>query len=125
MFAVDNPHIWAARHKAEWERKRPRKVKDGYVVHATTPLEHHEGPLGAATIVDFRKAMRKEEGPYHRDTMDSRLRAPENLLGMSWDEKIDIWAVGLMTWYIMGNAELFFRSLFSLGTRWSSQTIDR
>jgi len=109
MFAVDNPYMWGALQEDEWKRKRPCKVKDGHVVHATTPLEYHRGPLGAATIADFRRAVLKEKGPYYRDTMDSHLRAPENLLGMGWDEKIDIWAVGLMTWYIMGNAELFSR----------------
>lgn len=38
------------------------------------------------------------------DVMPDIYRAPEVILGMDWDSKIDIWCVGLM---VSGNSTLF------------------
>ena len=45
-------------------------------------------------------------GKYCGDVMPDLYRAPEIVLGIPWDEKIDIWSVGLMV----------SRTPFSVGT---------
>ncbi|RDL32424.1 Uncharacterized protein BP5553_08880 [Venustampulla echinocandica] len=35
-------------------------------------------------------------------------RAPEVILGMDWDSKVDIWAIGVMMWDLLEGGHLFF-----------------
>ncbi|PGH32490.1 CMGC/SRPK protein kinase [[Emmonsia] crescens] len=45
----------------------------------------------------------------HRgDIMPGIYRAPEVILGMEWDCKVDLWSVGVMTWDIFEGERLFF-----------------
>ncbi|KAK7217472.1 hypothetical protein V2G26_005475 [Clonostachys chloroleuca] len=50
-----------------------------------------------------------EPGQEHRgDVMPDFHRAPEVILGMEWDEKIDMWCVGLMVWDLFQGTRLFY-----------------
>ena len=52
---------------------------------------------GEPLISDFGAAHLGEPGQKHTgDVMPGVYRAPEIILGMEWDSKIDIWAVGVM-----------------------------
>lgn len=52
---------------------------------------------GAPVISDFGAARLGEpEQKYSGDVMPGVYRAPEIILGMQWDSKIDVWSVGLM-----------------------------
>lgn len=50
---------------------------------------------GAPVICDF-GAARMGDGKHHGDVMPGVYRAPEIIMGMEWDSKIDIWSVGVM-----------------------------
>ncbi|KAG8157485.1 hypothetical protein KVR01_012527 [Diaporthe batatas] len=49
-----------------------------------------------------------EPGQKHTgDVMPGVYRAPEIILGMEWDSKIDIWSVGVMVWDLFEGGRLF------------------
>jgi len=51
--------------------------------------------LGPPVIADFGDA-EIGSGPFVGEVMPDLYRAPEIILGILWDEKIDIWALGLI-----------------------------
>ncbi|KAJ3946659.1 uncharacterized protein N0V96_003032 [Colletotrichum fioriniae] len=59
-------------------------------------LEIPDDP-GDPVISDFGDAQ-YGEGDFDGEVMPDLYRAPEIILGIPWDEKIDIWALGLMVW---------------------------
>lgn len=78
----------------ELQNPSPRKVLDDRVIHLsyTMPITH-----GAPVITDFGAARLGDPGQKHPgDVMPGVYRAPEVILGMEWDSKIDIWSVGVM-----------------------------
>lgn len=78
----------------EIQNPSPRKVLADRVIHLsyTMPITH-----GAPVITDFGAARLGDPGQkHHGDVMPGVYRAPEVILGMEWDSKIDIWSVGVM-----------------------------
>ena len=77
----------------EGELKEPiaRKVLSDRVIYCSRPMPLSSGlpilcDLGEARI-----------GHKHRgDIMPGIYRAPEVILGMEWDSKVDIWSIGIM-----------------------------
>ena len=53
---------------------------------------------GVAILTDFGSA-RMGEGKHREDVMPEVYRAPEAILDMEWDSKIDIWSIGVMVSY--------------------------
>ncbi|KAH7308508.1 protein kinase [Stachybotrys elegans] len=91
----------------EAEKKNPsaRKVLSDRVIHLsyTMPLTK-----GVPVITDFGCARLGEPGQKHSgDVMPGVYRAPEIILGLEWDSKIDIWAVGVMIWDLFEGGRLF------------------
>ncbi|KAJ4424526.1 hypothetical protein N0V82_000850 [Gnomoniopsis sp. IMI 355080] len=67
------------------------------------PITH-----GAPVITDFGAAILGDPGQKHPgDVMPGVYRAPEVILGMEWDSKIDIWSVGVMVWDLFEGGRLF------------------
>lgn len=57
---------------------------------------------GVAVLTDFGTAkMGQPQERFRGDVMPDIYRAPEVILGMEWDCKIDIWSVGVMVCYIL------------------------
>lgn len=80
--------------RAELEHPSPHKVLPDRVIYRsyTVPITH-----GAPVISDFGAARLGEPGQKHSgDVMPGVYRAPEIIAGMEWDDKIDIWSVGVM-----------------------------
>ncbi|KAJ4523061.1 hypothetical protein HRR75_001459 [Exophiala dermatitidis] len=104
----DDDDAIAKVERAEQENPSARKVlPDGRVIHLsyTMPLTD-----GEPMITDFGAARLGEPGKKQKfvgDVMPGFYRAPEIILGMEWDDKIDIWAVGLMMWDLLEGHRLF------------------
>ncbi|RMD41280.1 hypothetical protein DV735_g3853, partial [Chaetothyriales sp. CBS 134920] len=102
----DDPTAVTKVELAELQNPSPRKIlPDGRVVHRsyTMPITY-----GAPVISDFGAARLGEPGQKHTgDVMPGPYRAPEVVLGMQWDSKIDIWAVGVMIWDLFQGHRLF------------------
>ncbi|KAJ0384418.1 hypothetical protein COL922a_008425 [Colletotrichum nupharicola] len=80
----------------EWDLPSARKIIKDRVIYASTGLEIPDEP-GDPVIADFGDA-RIDEGPFEfeEEVMPDVYRAPEIVLGVPWNEKIDIWALGLL-----------------------------
>lgn len=84
---------WA---KAETETPSARKVTQGQTIYETRPFKRPKGSgqWGLPILSDFGEA---RIGRVHKGLIQPDLyRAPEVVLDMSWDEKVDIWSVGVM-----------------------------
>lgn len=72
----------------------PRKVLDDRTIYLSYRMPITRDSL---VISDFGAAVLGAPGEKHSgDVMPGVYRAPEIILGMEWDSKIDIWSVGVM-----------------------------
>lgn len=87
--------VWEEIEQQEIEHPSPRKVlADREIYRSYSPV----APLsGVPHIIDFGAARLGEMGQMHSgDIMPWQYRAPEIVLGMDWNDKVDIWSVGMM-----------------------------
>jgi serine/threonine-protein kinase SRPK3 len=101
MFAIDDQSTILSQ-MAQMEKENPssRKVLPGRIIH-----NHYELPgakcVPPAVIADFGQARMGEPGQRFRGRiMPDFYRAPEVILGMEWDCKVDMWSVGLMVSFV-------------------------
>lgn len=94
MLSVTDQSIFDDLVAEEWASPNPRKSTGRRVVHTSTPLEMPDDP-GVPIITDSGDA-KIGSGPFLGEVMPDLYRAPEIILGIPWDAKIDIWALGLM-----------------------------
>jgi serine/threonine-protein kinase SRPK3 len=71
-----------------------RKVDGDRIIYATRQVEIPDNP-SHFILCDFGDAQFGEK-TYIGEVMLDLYRAPEIVLGIEWNEKIDIWSVGLM-----------------------------
>ncbi|KFX99303.1 hypothetical protein V490_01849 [Pseudogymnoascus sp. VKM F-3557] len=89
---------------AEQDAPSARKVIDERrTIYASRPLAFS---LGEPTLCDFGLAVM---GPGTHEGLIQPLpfRAPEVILGMPWDAKVDIWNLGTLLWQLSFNTQLF------------------
>jgi serine/threonine protein kinase len=97
MFAIDDQSsILSQIAQMEKENPSSRKALPDRIIH-----NHFELPgaqcVPPAVIADFGHARMGEPGQKFRGRiMPDFYRAPEVILGMEWDCKVDMWSVGLM-----------------------------
>lgn len=96
MLSVKDPTVWSKLEQEEIDRPSPRKIIDGRTIYRSR-IVPSTSRSGLAIITDFGAARFGEPGEMHSgDVMPNTYRAPEIILGMEWDSKIDMWSVGLM-----------------------------
>lgn len=94
MMAVPDDSILKEFEQNEWAEPSPRKIDGDRVIYASRPLSLPEEP-GNPILCDYGDAQFGKSS-YSLEVMPDLYRAPEIVLGIPWNEKIDIWAVGLM-----------------------------
>jgi serine/threonine protein kinase len=77
--------------QAELQHPSPRKVLSDRTIYRSHSMPITPGPLN---ICDFGAA--KLGDKHDGDVMPGVYRAPEIIMGLEWDSKIDIWSVGVM-----------------------------
>ncbi|KAF1842515.1 protein kinase [Cucurbitaria berberidis CBS 394.84] len=102
LLGLTDHSVLADIEKLELEQPSYRKVLPDRVIHMS-----HTLPItsGLPAICDFECGRIGEK--HSGDVMPGRYRAPEVILGMEWDSKIDIWALGLMLWDFLEGRTLF------------------
>ncbi|RDH14843.1 HET-domain-containing protein [Aspergillus niger ATCC 13496] len=89
---------------SEIEEPSPRKVlgpeRTIYTSHIVVPGN------GLPLLSDFGEARFSEE-EHDEDIMRNLYRAPEVVLMMKWDNKVDVWSSALMTWDMVCSQTLF------------------
>ena len=125
MFGVEDTSEWRAVEVAEMADPTPRKIYKDHAIHASRVLELP--PPAVPVLCDFGEARFGGEA-YGEHAMPDLYRAPEILLRIEWNEKIDIWALGLVvSWPRTCNpflqpGMLTGRDITSCG-RWSKEQI--
>ncbi|WYZ44877.1 hypothetical protein EsH8_VIII_000193 [Colletotrichum jinshuiense] len=105
MLSIADTTILDELVRDEWALPSARKFRGDRVTYASTGLEIPDDP-GDPVISDFGDAQ-FGEGPFEGEVMPDLYRAPEIIFGIPWDEKIDIWALGLMIWDLFEGKLLF------------------
>ncbi|PGH00692.1 hypothetical protein GX51_05678 [Blastomyces parvus] len=88
----------------KWSTPSARKVLSDRTIYASRRIPTCTGLPVLCDLGDARIGSHKHRG----DIMPGIYRAPEVILGMEWDYKVDIWSVGVMTWDIFEGERLFF-----------------
>lgn len=93
LLGIDDPRVLADFEEEERDFPSPRKMVDDRVIHISRKLDIH-GSAGRPVLCDFGEA-RIGEG--NDNIIQPHLyRAPEVILEISWNNKVDIWMVGVM-----------------------------
>jgi serine/threonine protein kinase len=99
MFAIDDKSTWSRIAEKEKETPSPRKVLPDRNIHNSYKVPGAQC-VPPPVIADFGEARMGEPGQKFRGRiMPDFYRAPEVILGMEWDCKVDMWSVGLMVCY--------------------------
>ncbi|KAM4060683.1 kinase [Hirsutella rhossiliensis] len=102
LLGATDPAVFSSIEQAEFERPSPRKILPDRVIHTSRAMPI---TFGSPVICDFGAA---RIGENHRgDVMPGVYRAPEVIMDMEWNSKIDIWSVGVMIWDLFEGGRLF------------------
>lgn len=91
MFSIDDEAELKAIEQDEMSEPSARKVYGGEATFLTRQIYTE---IGTPKLIDLGEA-RFGRDTYAEEVMPDLYRAPEVLLGLPLDEKIDIWALGL------------------------------
>lgn len=78
---------------AEIQRPTARKIGRDRIIYRSRPLQPS---FGFPVIADFGEVRFSNENGYRDDIMPDVYRAPEVVLDMPWDFKVDIWNLGVL-----------------------------
>ncbi|KAH9205027.1 CMGC/CLK protein kinase [Leptodontidium sp. 2 PMI_412] len=90
--------------KSELEQPIARKVLNDRTIYKSRSMPLSTCPPVLCDLGEARVGTQKHRG----DIMPGIYRAAEVILGMDWDSKVDIWAIGVMTWDLLEGGHLFF-----------------
>jgi serine/threonine-protein kinase SRPK3 len=94
MIGVDDDTIFKTFVQEELAEPSLREVNGDRIIYATRQVEIPDNP-SHFILCDFGDAQYSEK-TYIGEVMPDLYRAPEIVLGIEWNEKIDIWSVSLM-----------------------------
>lgn len=91
MFSIEDEAELKTIEEDEINEPSARKIYKGGATFLTRQLYTE---IGNPKLIDLGEA-RFGQDSYTEQAMPDLYRAPEVILGLPWDEKIDIWALGL------------------------------
>ncbi|KAJ5485322.1 hypothetical protein N7539_005310 [Penicillium diatomitis] len=106
MLGIDDVSILSDFEEEEKSNPSPRKITGDRVIYSSRSLRRTK-QHGRPVLCDFGQA-RFGSSQYSGDIQPYIYRAPEVLLRMSWDRKVDIWNVGVVTWDLFHKGHLFY-----------------
>ncbi|KLJ08671.1 hypothetical protein EMPG_15875 [Blastomyces silverae] len=104
LLGAQSPAVFSKIEQSELEHPSARKVLRDRVIYESQSMPITDG---TPVLCDFGGA-RIGEGKHRGDVMPDFYRAPEVILGMEWDCKIDIWSIGVMVWDLFEGGRLFY-----------------
>ncbi|KAH3921525.1 hypothetical protein HBH64_040840 [Parastagonospora nodorum] len=102
LLGAPDPSVFAEIEQAELEHPSPRKIFLDRTVYRSRSMPITNGP---PMICDFGAARIGEK--HVGDVMPGVYRAPEIIMGMEWNSKIDMWSFGVMIWDLFEGGCLF------------------
>jgi serine/threonine-protein kinase SRPK3 len=94
MLGIEDDAIFQNFEQEELTEPSLRKIDGDRIIYATRQVNIPDNP-SHGVLCDFGDAQFGED-TYIGEVMPDLYRAPEIVLGIPWNEKIDIWSVGLM-----------------------------
>lgn len=94
MVAIKDDSLFKTFEQEEMDEPSLRKVDGERIIYASRAIEIPDD-ASHTVLCDFGDAQFGAE-TYEGEVMPDLYRAPEIVLGIPWNEKIDIWAVGVM-----------------------------
>ena len=92
LLGIKDDSILAKFEQAEFEAPVPRKTVGNRIIYLSRPLPISFGTPVLCDLGEARLGIDQQQG----DIMPDVYRAPEVILGMTWDYKVDIWNVGIL-----------------------------
>jgi serine/threonine-protein kinase SRPK3 len=89
---IEDESILSQMEQGELERPIARKILSDRIIYNSRPMPFSAGQPVLCDLGEARTGTQKHRG----DIMPGIYRAPEVILGMDWDSKVDIWAIGVM-----------------------------
>ena len=102
MMALPDDSVLKDFEEIEYAEPSSSKADGDHVVYTSRPLGIPDEP-GNPILCDFGDAQFGQT-EYVGEVMPDLYRAPEIVLGIPWNKKIDIWSVGLMVSYSLEDA---------------------
>ncbi|KAJ6047187.1 kinase-like domain-containing protein [Penicillium canescens] len=106
MLGIEDISVLVDFEEAEKSSPSPRKIAGDRLIYASRKLKKTK-QHGQPILCDFGQA-RFGSIRYCGDIQPYIYRAPEVLLHMSWDHKVDIWNIGLVAWDLSQTKHLFY-----------------
>ncbi|GIJ81647.1 hypothetical protein Asppvi_000146 [Aspergillus pseudoviridinutans] len=106
MLGIEDNSILADFEEGEKSHPSPRKIVGERVIYSSRKLGRTKNH-GRPVLCDFGQA-RVGSSTYCGDIQPYIYRAPEVVLRMPWDEKVDIWNLGVLTWDLFQKGHLFY-----------------
>ncbi|EAW16922.1 putative protein kinase [Aspergillus fischeri NRRL 181] len=103
LLGIKDETILSKFEIAEFESPVPRKTLGNRTIYLSRPLPISYGTPVLCDLGEARLGTEKQQG----DIMPDIYRAPEVILDMSWDYKVDIWNVGMVIWDLFERRHLF------------------
>ncbi|KAI5276006.1 protein kinase [Aureobasidium subglaciale] len=105
LLGFEDMSLFSKIEQLERDHPSPRKSSSDRSIH----LSHGMPIMNRAPMIsDFGAARLGVPGQKHSgDVMPGVYRAPEVILGMEWDSRIDIWSVAVMIWDLFEGGRLF------------------
>lgn len=94
LLGIDDEKVLAEFEEAERRHPSARKIDGKRVIHTSRQLGVH-GSMGRPVLCDFGES-RIGEHDHEGRIQPHQYRAPEVILEMAWNNKVDIWNVGVM-----------------------------
>lgn len=106
MLSIPDASILDDVVRDEWDNPSPRKVERGRTIYTSVDMDVPDDP-GKPLICDFGDAQVGDR-LFEVEVMPDLYRAPEIILCIPWNEKIDIWGFGLMVSKILQDGQHVF-----------------
>ncbi|PLB50864.1 kinase-like protein, partial [Aspergillus steynii IBT 23096] len=103
LAALDFLHTEARVIHTEFHSPIPRKVLGDRTIYLSRPLPISLGTPVLCDLGEARLGTDQQQG----DIMPDLYRAPEVIVEMNWDYKVDIWNVGMVIWDLFEHRHLF------------------
>ncbi|KAE8333988.1 kinase-like domain-containing protein [Aspergillus sergii] len=107
MLNVEDESILVDFENAGISNPSPRKMVGNRAIYCSRKLKIPK-KHGRPVLADFGEArFGSETGTYYDDVQPFIYRAPEVLLRLPWNEKIDIWNLAVLAWDLFEQGHLF------------------
>ncbi|PGH32900.1 CMGC/SRPK protein kinase [[Emmonsia] crescens] len=104
LLQIDNTRVFKIFEETELKEPAPRKILEDHTIYMTRRIP---GTETLPIITDFGEARLISKTRKEESIMPDAYRAPEAILWMEWDDKVDIWSVAVLLWDLVSNRHLF------------------